>query len=117
MWEDEREERSRDTWWWNKNVKDAHKEISRTGANKTRYKNMKNGSKKVVMKAMKEVTERKLRELSQHPNKVFKLVKSMEKDGKDVEGGGSDARLNFSKKDRGRVWKEHMERIMNEENE
>ena len=111
MREDEREERSRDTWWWNKNVKeaiprkkDAHKEISRTEANKTRYKNMKNGSKKVVMKAMKEATERKLRELSQHPNKVFKLVKSMEKDGKDVEGRGSEARLNFSKKDRGRVW-------------
>ena len=83
----------------------------------TRYKNMKNGAKKVVMKARKEATERKLRELSEHPNKVFKLVKSMEKDGKDVEGGGSDSRLNFSKKDRGRVWKEHMERIMNEENE
>ena len=83
----------------------------------TRYKNMKNGAKKVVMKAMKEATERKLRELSEHPNKVFKLVKSMKKDGKDVEGGGSDSRLNFSKKDRGRVWKEHMERIMNEENE
>jgi len=30
---------------------------------------------------------------------------------------GSDERLNFSEKDRGRVWKEHMERIMNEENE
>ena len=30
---------------------------------------------------------------------------------------GSDRRLNFSKRDRGRVWKEHMERIMNEENE
>ena len=89
MWEDEREERSRDMWWWNKNVKeaiatkkDAHKEISRTEANKTRYKNMKNGSKKVVMKAMKEATERKLRELSQHPNKVFKLVKSMERMGR-----------------------------------
>ena len=26
-------------------------------------------------------------------------------------------RLNFSEKDRGKVWKEHMERIMNEENE
>ena len=45
----------------------------------------------------------------------------MKKDGKDVDGGrcirGGDGRLNFSKKDRGRVWKEHMERIMNEENE
>ena len=61
---------------------------------------MKNGAKKVVMKAMKEATERKL---SEHPNKVFKLVKSMKTDGKDVEGGGSHTRLNFSKKDRGRV--------------
>ena len=53
--------------------------------------------------------------------KLFKLVKSMKKDGKDVEGGrcmrGSNGRLNFSEKDRGKVWKEHMERIMNEENE
>ena len=30
---------------------------------------------------------------------------------------GSDGRLNFSEKDRGKVWKGHMERIMNEENE
>ena len=48
-------------------------------------------------------------------------MKSMKKDGKDVEGGrcirGSDGRLNFSEKDRGKVWKEHMEKIMNEENE
>ena len=42
---------------------------------------------------------------------VFKLVKSMKMDGNDVEGGrcmrGSDGRLNFSKKDRGRVWRVH----------
>ena len=30
---------------------------------------------------------------------------------------GIDGRLNISEKDRGKVWKEHMERIMNEENE
>ena len=75
----------------------------------------------MVAKAMKEAPEQELRDLSEHPNKVFKLVKSMKKDGKDVEGGicmrGSHGRLNFSEKDRGRVWKEHMERIMNEENE
>ena len=70
---------------------------------------------------MKKAAERELRELSKHPNKVFKLVKSVKKDRKDVEGGrcmiGNDGRLNFSEKDRGKVWNEHMERIMNEENE
>ena len=79
--------------------------------NKARYKNMKNWAKKVVSKAMKEAAKR---ELSKHPNKVFKLVKSMKKDGKDVEGGRcmrvSDGRLNFSEKDRGKsgksTWKE-----------
>ena len=30
---------------------------------------------------------------------------------------GIDGRLNFSEKDRGKVWKKHIERIMNEENE
>ena len=30
---------------------------------------------------------------------------------------GSDGSLNFSEKDKGKVWKEHMERIMNEKNE
>ena len=84
---------------------------SGTEANKARYKSMKSRAKKVVAKAMKEVAEQELRELSEHPNRVFKLVKSMRKDGKDVEGGrcmrGSNGILNFSEKDRGKVWKEH----------
>ena len=89
-------------------------------ANKARFKNIKNRAKKVVAKAMKEAAERELGEVSEHPNKVFRLVKSMKKVRKDAEGGrcvrGSDGRLNFSEKDRRKVWKEHMERIMNEEN-
>ena len=44
---------------------------------------MKNRAKKVVVKAMKEGAEQELRELSEHLNKVFKLVKSMKKDGYD----------------------------------
>ena len=52
---------------------------------------------------------------------MFKLVKSLKKDGKDVEGEKcmrvSDGSLNFSEKDRRKVWKKHMERIINEENE
>ena len=38
-----------------------------------------------------------------------------------VEGGrslrGGDGRLGFIEKDRAKIWKEHMEKIMNEENE
>ena len=104
----------------NNSKKDVHKEMCTSGTevNKAKYKNMENRAKKAVVKAMQEAAEQELRE---HPNTVFKLVKSTKKDGKDVEGGrcmrGSDGRLNFSKKDRGKVWKEHMQRIMNEENE
>ena len=69
--------------------KDAQKEIFKRGteAHKARYKNMKNWAKKVVAKAINEAAELELRELSEHPNEVFKLVKSLKKDGKDVEGG------------------------------
>ena len=65
--------------------------------------------------------EWELRELGEHQNMVFKLVKSKTKNRKNVEGGrcmrGSNGRLNFSEKDRGKVWKEHMQRTMNEETE
>ena len=76
--------------WWNKDVKkaigrkkDAHKEMCKSGTevNKASYKNMKNQANKMVAKAMKEVAEREMRELSEHPNKVFKLVKSMKRMG------------------------------------
>ena len=119
-----------DTWWWNEEVKEAiankkaaHKEMckNRTEENKARYVRMRNRAKRAVAKAMKEEAVQELKELDKSPNEVFKFVKSMKKDGKDVEGGrcmrGSDGRLSFSEKDRGRVWKEHMEKIMNEENE
>ena len=31
--------------------------------------------------------------------------------------GGSDGKVSFSEKERGNVWKEYIERIMNEEND
>ena len=113
------------TWWWNKDVKDViarKKDVhstemckSGTETNKARYKNMKNQAKKVVAKAWKEVAKQELRELSEHLNKVFKLVQSKKEDGKDVEGGrcmrGNDSRLNFSEKDKGmsekNTWKDY----------
>ena len=45
----------------------------------------------------------------------------MKREGKDVEEGrclgGRDRRLGFIEEDRAKIWKEHMEKIMNEENE
>ena len=51
---------------------------------------------------------------------MFTLVRGLKTDSKEVEGGrcmkGSDRKLCFSEKERGRVWKDYMERFMNEEN-
>ena len=59
--------------------KNVHKEMCKSGSevNKARFKNMKNRAKKVVTKGMKEAAEREPKELSEHSNKVLKLVKSM----------------------------------------
>ena len=49
------------------------------------------------------------------------LVIAVKTDGKDVEEGrcmrGSDGKLCFCEKERGKVWKDYMEQIMNEEND
>ena len=69
---------------------------------------------------MKTEAEKEMEELHEKPNKIFKFVKFMKRDGKDVEGGkwikGRDGRIGFSQEDRSKIWKEHMERILNEEN-
>jgi len=69
---------------------------------------------------MKE-TEQFFNELYDKPANVFKVLKVMKREGKDVGGGkclrGKDGRLSFSEVDRGKIWKDHMEEIMNVENE
>ena len=51
---------------------------------------------------------------------MFRLVKGLKTDSKEVEGGrymrGSDANLCFSEHERGKVWKDCMAMITNEEN-
>ena len=52
---------------------------------------------------------------------MFRPVKGLKTDSKESEGGrcmrGSDGKLCSSEKERGKVWKDYMERIMNEEND
>ena len=116
-----------DTWWWNEEVKEAvsrkkeaHKAMCQnsTEDSKRWYKGMKN---KAVSEAMREKVEEALTELQNCPNWMFRLVKGLRIDSKEVEGGrcmrGSDGKLCFSEKERGKVWIDYMERILNEEND
>ena len=60
-----------------------------------------------------------LNELQNCPNGMFTLVKGLKIDSKEVERcmRGSDEKLCFSEKERGKVCKDYMERIMNKEND
>ena len=67
------------------------------------YRKMRNQTKKVIAKAMKTEAEKEMEELREKPNKIFKFVKFMKRDGKDVEGGkrikGRDGRIGFSQEE------------------
>ena len=82
---------------------------------------MKNETKKSVSKAMKEKAEEALAELKNYVIGMFRPLKKLKTNGKEVEGGrcmrGSDGKLCFCEKERGKVWKNYMERIMNDKND
>ena len=75
---------------------------------------------KAVSKVTRDKTEYELTELQNCPNGMFRLVRGLKTDSKEVEGGrcmrGRDGKPCFSEKERGRVMKDHMEWILNDEN-
>ena len=70
---------------------------------------------------MRKEAEKELSKLNKKPDNIFTLVKFMKKDGKDIEGcrcmRGKYEKLSFSEKGRKRIRKNHMEEIMNKEND
>ena len=117
-------------WWWNKQVKDAidrKKKVfrlwctNRSAENKNKYRKARNETKKVIAIAMRQKAEEEMNVLCTKTKDVFKFVKFMRQEGRDIDGGGcmkdKDGRLVVSEKDRGKLWKEHVEKIMNVENE
>ena len=118
------------TWWWNEQVRDAIDRkkkafklwcMNRSMESKNNYRKARNATKKVIAKAMKQEAEEDISMLCSKPNDVFKFVKFMRKEGRDIEDGGcikdKDGRLVVSEKDRGQLWKKHMEKIINVGNE
>ena len=60
---------------------------------------------------MRKEAEKELTKLNKNSNNIFTLAKLMKKNEKDIEG------LSFSEKDRKRIWKNHMDEIMNKKND
>ena len=119
-----------DMWWWNEEVKDtitrkkaAFEELCRLPLeqNKTQYKRIRKQTRKILVRAMRMEANPESNNLYQNSNSAFYLLRRIKKEGKGVEGGrclrGGDGRLGFIEEDKAKIWKEHMEKIMNEENE
>ena len=67
---------------------------------------------------MRMEANQELNNLYQNSNSVFYFLRRRKEEGKDLEGGrclkGRDGRLGFIEED---SWKDHMKKIVNEENE
>ena len=117
-----------DMWWWNQEVKNtvARKKVAfielcrfPSEENMTQYKCIRNQTRKIVARAMRMEANQELYNLYQNFISDFHFLRKMKKEGKNLEEGrclrASDERLSFIE-DQAKIWKEHMEKIMNEEN-
>jgi hypothetical protein len=121
-----------ETWWWDERVKralednkDKFKEwkMDKTADAKSKYNKAKKFAKRAVSIAMREASERLMKEMEndKSPKIMFNIAKQSMTDNKDVVGNGCvqdrSGKLCMGERERAKVWKEHMERVMNEENE
>jgi hypothetical protein len=121
-----------ETWWWDESVKRAledkkekFKEWKRdkTADAKSKYNTAKQFAKGAVSIAMREASKSLMKEMENDKSSriMFKLVKQSMKDNKDVVGNGCvrdrSGKLCMGERERAKVWKEHTERVMNEEHE
>jgi hypothetical protein len=105
--------------------KEKFKEWKRdkTADAKSKYNKAKKFAKRAVSTAMREASERLMKEMENDKSLkiMFKIAKQSMKDNKDVVGNGCvrdrSGKLCMGERERAKVWKEHMERVMNEENE
>ena len=83
--------------------------LNRSEKTKTKWKNIKNQTKKVITNFMTTETEEELTKLNKKPNNIFKLMKLIKKMGKNIQAHEGmrekDEKLGFSEKDRKQLWK------------
>ena len=118
-----------ETWWWNQDVQKAISE-KRTSfqswkqlpsaENKSCYLSDKKKTKRAVAETMKNEAVKEMEGIRNDINVVFRRMKMVKKEANDLVGNNcikdENGKIVFAEDGRKRVWKKHMEAIMNEEN-
>ena len=115
----------RETWWWNDEVKLAIAEKRRywkawkQGGGKEQYLQAKQNAKRTVYTAKKTAEEKKFSDLKPGLDDIFKIAKQLRKDNQDVVGDkcvkDDSGNLSFDNEAKKVAWKQHYERLLNEE--
>ena len=123
------------TWWWNEEIRkvidDKKKKFKEwekesTNENKEAYKAAKKVAKKAVREAMEDESRKVVEEIedginaANGKNKLFRMARQHAKEKKDIVGGqcimNNEGRLCVDIEDKKKVWKDYMEKLLNEEN-
>jgi hypothetical protein len=117
--------RKRETWWWNDNVSAAIAEkrrcwkIWKQNGNKEEYLQAKRNAKRSVYIAKKTAEENKFADLKPGMNDIFKIAKQMRNDNQDIIGDkcvkDDSGNLSIDIEAKKAAWKQHYERLLNEE--
>ena len=115
----------RETWWWNDEVSAAIAEKRRCwklwkqSGNKEEYLQAKRNAKRSVYTAKKTAEENKFADLKPGMNDIFKIAKQMRKDNQDIIGDkcvkDDSGNLSTDIEAKKAAWKQHYERLLNEE--
>ena len=115
----------RETWWWNDEVNLAIAEKRRCwkawkqGGGKEQYLQAKRNAKRTVYTAKKTAEEKKFSDLKPGMDDIFKIAKQLRKDNQDVVGDkcvkDDSGNLSFDNEAKKVAWKQHYERLLNEE--
>ena len=117
--------RRRETWWWNDGVNTTISEKRRCwkawkqGGDKEQYLQAKRVARRTVYLAKKTAEEKIFSDLKPGMTGVYKIAKLIRKDSQDVVGdkcvNDDSGQLSVSDESKKNAWKQHYERLLNEE--
>jgi len=124
--------RHKETWWWNEDVAEAVREKKvkyrkwkreNTEEARLEYKKSRQNANRVISSAKEKKQKEWANDLndSEYQNEIFRMAKHMVRERQDITGlnciKGASGKVIVDDKGIKNLWKEYMEKLMNEENE